>query len=336
MTINEKALKKLKAERMLPGPGVCRLVHVKGTLTVTSPLHIGGSDDADFGEKDAKGKQRDNFRRVLREAPSSGVPNAKDLPVIAPTSVKGVVRAWCEGMLGVYEAASDGRLGLSSINGEQRYLKKPEGEDEEVMADPGEAEKDKGDLKEAEGLRTALDLVSGIFGMTRWRGKVEFSGGRLAKDSPEQKAQDLTATVPRVAIDAYLGAAEDSKLFNIEYVKPGAVFEVELRAHNLQDWELGLLFHALESFNHPHFPTRLGGLTQQGYGQVRWKPTETFELGADGTSGGVLTEWMNAVKVEKPGSSVDVGAAKAKVDAWKKAFSERWGALLAADPSGGE
>lgn len=133
------------------------------------------------------------------------------------------------------------------------------------------------DRKRANYFRDNLNLVAGIFGSTGWRSKVEFDPGRLTESSKNSKGE-LLVCMPRVAIDPHLRAAEDRKLFVTELVRPGVSFDIKLRAQNLKDWEFGLLLLAMDAFNHPYFPNRLGAMTAQGYGQMKWELSEIGEM----------------------------------------------------------
>ncbi len=273
---NPERLQALKAERLLPGPAVENEYLITGTFETVTPLHIGA------GQYPAAG----NIQLVMVESPPAGVSagsipgRAQDkpfeplqgcFPFIPATSLRGAIRSFCERMLAPW-----GRK-VASLNGDSNV----QPEDVESAASDDETDDPASDIddeKRATHLRDHLDLVSGLLGAASWQSKIRFDPARVSAEQRRWSPSGVLHRIPRVAIDHILGTAEDSKLFETEVVRPGAKFDVRIRARNVRDWELGLLLVALESFNHTSFPTRLGGSTQQGLGELRWTPARIESL----------------------------------------------------------
>jgi len=305
----------LQQERFLPGPRIHNMVLIEGTITTTSPLHIGSGESASSGDKDEDGNPRTNLKPVLLEVPKSGGTTQRDpdtgwpaagcRPFIPGSSLKGVLRSWCELLLapwGDAAACVGGDQRFSTRELEDHLRKKRQAAPDAQRGAPGFDDRTRADF-----LRERVDLVSGVFGTGRWRGKVEIGPGRVQDDLT---ARQLLARLPRVAIDPVLGAAEDGKLFFVEVVRPGTGFHIQLRLRNVRKWEVGLVALALESLNDPDFPTRIGAHTQQGLGQVSWTASTCtvvgdLDGGGDGKDivkayasavlgqGGTRTEWKN-------------------------------------------
>jgi CRISPR/Cas system CSM-associated protein Csm3 (group 7 of RAMP superfamily) len=257
----------------------------------------------------------DNINRVLLEAPAvdpndtngtrasdrdeQGRPLPGCYPYIPATSLRGVLRGWCEGMMGAWKPD------VASINGDGG-INIEELEEDAREAAGNNPDPDRLDEARAQLLLERLDLVSGLFGGARWRSKVEIDPARVPgrrKDASPDEIAKLLTRLPHVAIDPHLGAADAGKLFETELVRPGVEFELTIRARNVQRWELGLLFLALESLNDPVFPTRIGGHTRQGYGQVAFDLIDVQALGHDGTTN-VLSAWVEAVLAGRSGRSL--------------------------------
>lgn len=309
--MTDDVLSSLKRQRMLYGPGIHRLVRLSGTLTVQTPLHIGTGAMVPAHQTTDK---TDNIKALHREVGSGG----KGAPFLPGSSLKGVLRSWCEAMLHPIQGAAP----KSTPTEVEQTL-------DDRIADlrrDSSPEDRSDDQLRAEILRTELDLVSGIFGSTRWRSKVSFHNARVASShaqrSHERDAQEsTTAVLHRVALDPHLGAADDGRLFGVEVVLPKVAFDLELRARNLCDWELGLLLFALEAFNHELFPLRLGGGTQQGYGQLEWEASTCTVLGESGPSS-VLSDWMQVLR------QGDRRARPTDLDKPRSQFRKAWRALV--------
>jgi CRISPR-associated protein Csm3 len=67
-----------------------------------------------------------------------------------------------------------------------------------------------------------------------------------------------------VAIDRDLGAARSRAKYDFEVVVPGACFEVEILAENLEDWEIGFLLAVLRLWQEGNLA--IGGKTTRGPG----------------------------------------------------------------------
>jgi CRISPR/Cas system CSM-associated protein Csm3 (group 7 of RAMP superfamily) len=337
---SDKRLKQLKEERCLPGPAVRNVFWLQGRLTTRTGLHI-GSGTRPAGDTDGEGR---NLQLVMLEAPQAGQiggleddpsrkPDGSPLPGCFPyipaTSLRGVLRSWIGGMLGPYGppvASFNGQGGINISRLEDASRTSSDAKTPEDLADP-----DVIDQKRAEYLQSNLDLVAGLFGSTYWRSKVEVDPARIDRSKiRSDDVRPLLYRVPRVAIDPHLGAAEDRKLFETELVRPGAQFLVTMRAQNVMYWELGLLLLALDSFNHRSFPTRIGGHTQQGCGELQFDLERVEQLGAN-TGRSVLDDWISSQRSETNDARVPkVGAFKSQcIEALAKVCREAFPMMAA-------
>lgn len=293
-------LAELKAGRHLPGPHVHNEVLLTGTLTTRSPLHVGsglqiaGTREERHRDRDPTEHETSNLNGVMlippanpqgahAEDPARDAKTLWPLPGAAPfipgTSLRGVLRSWVRGVLCAYPGAATDS-GDPNVSAED--LEKVV----QAHADPAER-----DEARAEQLRQNLDLLSGLFGCTWWRSKVEVDLARLA--NPAEAGPGLVRRLPRVAIDHELGTVSGGKLFQVEMVRPGVTFAFGVRARNVRGWELGLLLAALDAFNHDAFPLRVGGHTQQGYGELDCRVARAVVYGQiDGQGSGYFDDWV--------------------------------------------
>lgn len=260
------ALTTLKTQRLPWGPGVHNRVVLKGTLKTRSPLHVG------LGKTRVANQDSGDLacKLMLRDRGEHGT------PYIPGTSLRGVLRAWCLHMLGLYgaEVAAE----PSDAAGADRALGTG-------TADPGSA-KWEDDQEDAASHLAKVDLVSGLFGSTRAKSRLEIWDARPSGNWDRNTRESV---VSRVAIDPHLGTADPGKLFSVEYVRSGAEFPVTLHLRNVTAWELGLVLEALEAFNDRWFPLQVGGLTNHGYGVMKWTLRAERGVGVLGTVPGLKT-----------------------------------------------
>lgn len=299
----------LKKNRLFPGPMVVNEVLLTGTLTTRSPLHVGSGVQVQGTRRE---RHRDhqvtehevsNLNGVML-IPPRGAANPQDadpardpetlwpLPGAAPfipgTSLRGVLRSWVRGVLCVYDGAATESGDPNVAAAELERLA-------QQHAEPSDR-----DLKRAELLRDQLDLLSGLFGCTWWRSKVEVDLARLS--AGQEAGPGLVSRLPRVAIDHTLGTVAEGKLFQVEMVRPGVRFDLSVRARNVLGWELGLLIAALDAFNHQAFPLRVGGHTQQGYGELECRVDRAVVYGKiDGVGKDYFDDWARGQANPKHG-----------------------------------
>lgn len=116
-------------------------------------------------------------------------------------------------------------------------------------------------------------------------GKAEFRDAPLTRATsplphPSQNSSGVrrhwdparsTCVEPRTSIDPRFGTADDQRLYHLEYVPEGADFHVSVELPMASRSELHLLLRALESFNDPEEPVRLGAEQAICWGRVQWK-----------------------------------------------------------------
>lgn len=139
-----------------------------------------------------------------------------------------------------------------------------------------------------------LDLVAGFFGMGRFKSKVEFGVASAPLANPnvaliptdiiQEKYNGDIILVPGVSIDRQRGAADDGKLYFVEFVRKGIAFTGEIKLRNVCDWEVGMLLMAIKQFNNSDFPLAIGAHTGSGYGRLDVKKIEISRMGSDSTT----------------------------------------------------
>jgi CRISPR/Cas system CSM-associated protein Csm3 (group 7 of RAMP superfamily) len=81
-----------------------------------------------------------------------------------------------------------------------------------------------------------------------------------------------------VAIDRETGTVAGPMKFDFEVVPPGVQFELAVTADNVEDWQLAMLFAAVEAMNDG--VGRLGGSTSRGLGAVELKFDKYLDMTA--------------------------------------------------------
>jgi CRISPR-associated RAMP protein (TIGR02581 family) len=285
-------LQSLKQNRFLPGPRIVNLYRIEGTLTTKTPLHIGSGRI-----KETEGKEGEALPRLLLIRDHHG------RPVIPGSSLRGAIRSWIEAMLlpfntpGHYDVASlsagefDFQRGLTQQELERQRLEIIQAVDSKIEA--GKIAQQHRTI-EIEDCMTAyylenLDLVAGLFGHGRFHSRVDFENATLIGNS-----NDCTMTMPGVTIDRTTGAAKKGHLFEVEAVKPQCKFQVAITLRNVALWEVGLVLVAMEAFNDPDFPLRLGGHEGTDYGRVTWELKSIKRFGGEDRPLGpeeALSQW---------------------------------------------
>lgn len=191
------------------------------------------------------------------------VRNADGLPFIPGSSLKGVVRAQMERV-------------LRSVN------RKPDFWSCELFSDPCVKKKEDVDVimqniaqsikvkqlsedqQEQEFSRRVWEKTCGV---CRLFGSPWIASRLAFKDTCLQNANDLpVATQIRdgVGIDRDLGAARTGIKYDFEVVVPGAQFDIEIVAENVEPWELGLLLAILRPWGEGYMA--IGGKSTRGPG----------------------------------------------------------------------
>lgn len=286
-------LKNLKQKRFLPGPRVVNLYRISGTLTTQTPLHIGSGRT-----EENKGREGEDLPRLLL------IRDHQNRPVIPGSSLRGAVRSWIEAMLlpfntpGQYDVASlsggefDFQRGLTQQELERQRREIIQAVDSEIKA--GKIAQQHRTIA-IEDRMTAyylenLDLVAGLFGHGRFHSRVDFENATLIGNG-----SDCTITLPGVSIDRNTGAAKKGHLFEVEAVKPQCKFRVAISLRNVALWEVGLVLVAMDAFNDPDFPLRLGGREGTDYGRVTWELESVKRFGGEDRPLGpeeALSQWL--------------------------------------------
>lgn len=91
----------------------------------------------------------------------------------------------------------------------------------------------------------------------------------------------------RIALNARLGVAEETKLFASEYVPAGSTFEVEIETDEIAEKDLKDILGLLDCFDGTEQATLGKGLSQ-GQGRVKWECGEITHLDSE-----QIKSWLN-------------------------------------------
>ena len=221
---------------------ISRYISFSGLLEVKTSLHIGAGKTTDSLGSDMP---------VIRDFQNN--------PFIPGSSFKGVIRSFCESMLRSFSPGDKTFCcDISSKNWCVTNTDKTKFWNNKNSNEPNDHEAWYKYLDEK------LCPICKIFGSPWQQGKVHFPDMSVKLDSWNSSMftiRDCTA------IDRESGIAKDKSKYDFEIIPSGVQFQFSMSASNLEDWELGLLLFALESFDND-FVT-LGGLKSKGAGHIK-------------------------------------------------------------------
>lgn len=177
------------------------------------------------------------------------VKTAEGVPFLPGSSIKGVIRVQMERV-------------LRSINKRPDFWSCEEPFDSKYRCGDN-AERKEQESEEAFSRRVWESSCT----VCRLFGSPSFASRLFFKDAPLRNLdalQVVTQIRDGVGIDRDLGAARSHIKYDFEVVVPGAQFEVEILAENVEEWELGLLLAVLRPWEEGHMP--IGGKSSRGPG----------------------------------------------------------------------
>ncbi|MBA3947481.1 MAG: CRISPR-associated RAMP protein [Herpetosiphonaceae bacterium] len=214
----------------------------RGQLVAQTGLRIGVGRDTDVTGNDLP---------VMRDA------NGR--PFIPGASFKGVLRSSLEALLRGLGATSDQqrRLACMVLSSSERCISDRELDKlRQEYPDPKQAHL----LSEAIIQHTCL--ICQTFGSTTLASHVAI------RDLPVEPSLWFGQFEVRqgVSLDRDTETAREGQLYSFETVPPGTRFNLEIEAHNLREWQNGLLWLGLQPFLRGEM--RLGGARSRGLGHV--------------------------------------------------------------------
>ena len=111
-----------------------------------------------------------------------------------------------------------------------------------------------------------------------------------------------TTIVTAVAIDRTTRTAAENKLFHLECVPAGAVFDVTIAGENLTNEEVSFLLHLLERFSDDESRLTLGAFTADGWGRCVWESSSVRT-----TTPELIAKWLDDPTRPYPMVAVDSG-----------------------------
>ncbi|MBI4652489.1 hypothetical protein HY745_14675 [Candidatus Desantisbacteria bacterium] len=276
-------LKKIKRDRYFPGPEIINIYKIIGKLKTATPLHIGSGDS---GKKGISDEEENNCALIERDN--------KKMPYIPGSSLRGTLRNYLETNLTPFNSIDEydvSSLVVTSLP-DAEFEKHKGITDDDIENKKNEINRNlfnnllSGNESEkylsnemAKFYIENLDLIAGLFGSGRYKGKIEIDSGIIL--DPSDWSDKKIFIMPGVAIDQETGTAKDKSLFTYELITQDVEFKIEFTLRNVKYWELGMIFEAMNAFNHKHFPLRLGGLTNNGYGKMSCQIEKVYQIGDD-------------------------------------------------------
>lgn len=250
-----------------------RELDIEGILMAKEPLRIGAGKGTKLGSP------------VDLPLLKVYLPGKGEVPFIPGSSLKGLFRAYFDVVirsLGGYTCAGSGGFTCMSrevnFHGEIDKLEK--------IARRLSARMDFNNL--AQLLWENLCLSCKVFGSQSYRSKIIFHDSYPVKDV-------RIGVKIGIAIDRRTGAAMHRALYQVEYVEPGATFNLHVKVLDVPNYVLGLLAQGLFELNAGRL--KVGGFKTRGFGWVELRnPRITIIFYGDsggGVSGNTLT--LNAM-----------------------------------------
>jgi len=232
-------------------------IRLEGTLTATSPTHIGTGEARPVdrvrknGEDDAM--ESTDISMIARDC--SG------LPYLPGSAIRGVIRNY---LLQIFRSLP-GNIAPFDDDFEQKITATKELNPDITQDDLYKDEYDKASLLEK------------VFGTALWAGKIEFwdasAIGKIEEACFKDKDWDQDRQcylVRSVAIDPVTGAAEAHKLYTFEVAPAGLSYKVNIVGQMLDEQELGMLLFALNGFNSSIYPLTIGAMSGRGFGHMNF------------------------------------------------------------------
>ncbi len=241
-------------------------IRLEGTLTATSPTHIGTGETRPV---DRKGKNGDKDAAPASTDISMIARDCSNKPHLPGSALRGVVRNY---LLQIFRSLP-GNIAREEADS---YF-------EDVVAKAKADEKKQDDLYQDE--YNKASLLEKVFGTTLWAGKIEFwdasatskIDGKCFKDKDWDQERQCYL-VRSVAIDPVTGAAEAHKLYTFEVAPAGLSYNVNIVGQKLDEKELGMLLFALNGFNSGIYPLTIGAMSGRGFGQMSFTLDKLYVL----------------------------------------------------------
>ena len=249
-------------------------IRLEGTLTATSPTHIGTGETRPVDrkkkstEEDATQESTD-ISMIARDCSGS--------PYVPGSALRGVVRNY---LLQIFRSMP------GNVARDEDY--------DVILAEAKVRDKKQDDLYEDE--YNKASLLEKVFGTPVWAGKIECwdapATGKIDGTCFKDKDWDQDRQcylVRSVAIDPVTGAAEAHKLYTFEAAPAGLSYKVNIAGQRLDGTELGMLLFGLNGFNSGIYPLTLGAMSGRGFGQMIFKLDKLYVLEE---SSDAIKEWV--------------------------------------------
>ncbi|ADB15824.1 protein of unknown function DUF324 [Pirellula staleyi DSM 6068] len=208
---------------------------ITGTLTTTSPMHIGSGDSTTHPQLVNEASETDSTIAHKSIEVAAIVRDFQGKPIIPGSALKGVLRSWAEKRYTNY------RPQISKIFGD-------------LDCSTPQARSGRAVFRNAILIPPKDDLI------TRYKNFV-----------PYWRTDKLAGILSHVCIDRHNGTASANKLFFEEFLPEGISFKVEIFAEQLDESDVQLLLSVLvHGVSDDSEPIQFGSNTANGWGQVSW------------------------------------------------------------------
>jgi len=227
---------------------------ITADIVMSSPSHVGKGESLEPAGTDA--------------------PVVKDLegrPYIPGSSLKGMVRSEFESVLrglDVQGITYNGKRLWACNLFEDRERCIPIESKEEMEEESEKAERYDEELTNR--IRGNLCTVCSIFGSTEMASRVHFKDAVLKNSGELIKISEIR---DGISIDRDSGTVRTGATFDYEVVPAGARYGLEIVMENVDDWEIGLFFLLLKSWERGEMA--IGGKTSRGLG---WSRLENLQI----------------------------------------------------------
>jgi CRISPR/Cas system CSM-associated protein Csm3 (group 7 of RAMP superfamily) len=238
-------------------------IRLEGTLTATSPTHIGTGETRPV---DRKGKNGDKDAAPESTDISMIARDCSGLPYVPGSAIRGVVRNY---LLQIFRSLP------GNFAREKDF--------EPVLADAKAANKNQDVLFKEQ--YDEASLLEKVFGTPLWAGNIECwdasATGKIDGSRFKDKEWDdgrQCYLIRSVAIDPVTGAAEAHKLYTFEVAPAGLSYNVNIVGQKLDEKELGMLLFALNGFNSGIYPLTIGAMSGRGFGRMSFTLDKLYVL----------------------------------------------------------
>jgi len=207
--------------------------------------------------------------RASLEPTGTDLPVIKDqkgVPFVPGSSIKGVVRSEMERVLRSLDRESTKLWACDPFGEFDKQCVSSDDKDDinkavGMLIKKKQMKNEESEAERSKRIWDASCTVCRLFGSPWLASRLAFKDASLKN---RQDLADVTSVRDGVGIDRDRGAAKDGLKYDFEVVSPGAEFNIEILAENVESWEIGLLLSVLRPWQEGYLP--IGGKSSRGPG----------------------------------------------------------------------